>query len=400
MALANHSMKYDEGDGESVQKIVKNRTFARIVAVMKPLNPLVVLVAGLLTPLSAAEPIPLWPEGVPGEAELKLPAETREEKNKDGIWRVGNVATPTMQVYPAPADKNTGAAVVVCPGGGYNILAITHEGEQVCEWLNSIGVTGILLKYRVPRREGLEKHHAPLQDVQRAISLTRGKAAEWKIDPKKIGVLGFSAGGHLATMALTAYDAPRTYPTKPEVDGVSCRPDFGILIYPAYLKSEADPNALSPEIKVTKDTPPVFMTIAHGDKSFVEGNALLYLALQRAGVSAELHIFAKGGHGFGMKKINEEVEKWPGFAENWMQAMGFLGTRTESTVQKGFEHPPVGVVKAADYEITLHSAPDGPRYTIRGQNGQELAREIDRATLAADFPALNQELRGLWAGNY
>lgn len=366
---------------------------------MKSLAPFAALVAALLTPLSAADPVPLWPEGVPGEADLKLPAETREEKNQDGIWRVGNVAAPTLQVYPAPADNNSGAAVVVCPGGGYNILAITHEGEQVCEWLNAIGVTGILLKYRVPRREGLEKHHAPLQDVQRAISLTRGKAAEWKIDPNKIGVLGFSAGGHLATMALTAHGAPRTYPARPEIDGVSCRPDFGILIYPAYLKSETDPNALSPEIEVTPDTPPVFMTIAHGDKAFVEGNALLYLALQRAGVPTELHIFAKGGHGFGMKRIGEEVEKWPQFAGNWLRAMGFLGAADEKTVQSGFAHPPVGVVKAADYEVTLHAGPAGPLYTIRGKGGRELAREIDRATLAADFPELHAELRSLWAGN-
>lgn len=366
---------------------------------MKTLPAYFALVACLVAVSRAADPIPLWPEGVPGEANLKLPAETREEKNKDGIWRVGNVSTPTLQVYPAPADNNTGAAVLVCPGGGYGILAITHEGEQVCEWLNSIGVTGVLVKYRVPRREGLDKHHAPLQDVQRALSLVRGRAAEWKIDPKKIGVLGFSAGGHLATMALTAYNEPRTYPAKEEIDGVSCRPDFGILIYPAYLKSEADPNALSPEIKVTKDTPPVFMTIAHGDKTFVEGNALLYLALQRAGVSAELHIFAKGGHGFGMKKINEEVEKWPVFAGNWMRAMGILGADTKPQTAQVLGNPAVGVVKAADYSVTLHTSQDGPRYTILDKDGKEIAREIDRATLAAEFPKLNQELRGTWAGN-
>jgi acetyl esterase/lipase len=235
------------------------------------------------------------------------------------------VSHPTFTVYPAPAGNNTGTAVVVLPGGGYSILAITHEGEDVCKWLNTIGVTGVLLKYRVPRREGLEMHHAPLQDVQRTISLVRKRAGEWKIDPDRIGVLGFSAGGHLAAKALTSADEPRTYPVKEEIDSVSCRPNFGVLVYPAYLQSETDPNAVNPGIKVTKDTPPVFMVIAHDDSRFSPGNALFYLALQRAGVSAELHIFARGGHGFGMKKIGEEVENWPALAGNWMRAMGFLG---------------------------------------------------------------------------
>ncbi|MCB1077921.1 MAG: alpha/beta hydrolase, partial [Verrucomicrobiae bacterium] len=374
---------------------------------MKTLLPFSFLVAALvqLGPLSRpaqaepAAPVTLWHEGVPDEAGLKLPEETREEKNNDGIWRVGNVSQPTYTVYPAPADKNTGAAVVVCPGGGYNILAITHEGEQVCEWLNSLGVTGVLLKYRVPRREGKEKHHAPLQDVQRAISLVRGQAETLKIDPKRIGVLGFSAGGHLATMALTAYDAPRTYLEKADIDRVSCKPDFGILVYPAYLKSETNPNELSPEIKVTKETPPVFMVVAHGDKSFVEGSPLLYLALQRAGASGELHVFAKGGHGFGMKEIGEEVQNWPTFAGNWMRTMGFLGDlATKSEVVRAHGHPPVGVVKAANYEITLHTSQDGPRYSIKDANVNVVAKEINRATLAAEFPELNQDLRGLWAG--
>jgi acetyl esterase/lipase len=309
---------------------------------MRTLLPFRALVAGLvavatLPALSSAAdpsaPIALWPEGVPGEADLKLPAEGREEKNNDGIWRVSNVSQPTITVYPAPAGNNTGATVVVCPGGGYSILAITHEGEDVCKWLNSIGVTGVLLKYRVPRREGLEKHHAPLQDVQRAISLVRKNAEEWKINPGQIGVLGFSAGGHLAALALTTADEPRTYPAKPEIDSVSCRPNFGVLVYPAYLQSETDPNALAPDIRVTKDTPPVFLAIAHDDSRFSPGNALFYLALQRAGVPAELHIFAKGGHGFGMKKTGEEIAKWPMLAGNWMRVMGFLGDSAKDAAQ-------------------------------------------------------------------
>lgn len=284
-----------------------------------------------LSVLSAAiagpnEPIPLWTDGVPGEATLDLPAETNVEKNNDGIFRTSNVSQPAITVYPAPKDKNTGAAVVVCPGGGYGILAISHEGSDVCEWLNSIGVTAVLLKYRVPRREGLAKHHAPLQDAQRAVSLVRKNAVEWKIDPDRIGILGFSAGGHLAATALTNADQDRTYPTDPEIDSISCQPNFAILVYPAYLTAEGDdPNQLAPEIKVTKDTPPTFLVVAHGDRRFVEGSALFYLAARRANASSELHIYGKGGHGFGMKPIEEEIVKWPGMAGNWMRAMGLLG---------------------------------------------------------------------------
>ncbi len=282
------------------------------------------LFAALPLASSAEESLPLWPEGVPGEADLEMAPESQEDKANDGIWRVSNVSQPTLTFYPAPADTNSGATVVVCPGGGYNILAISHEGTQVCEWLNSIGVNAALLKYRVPRRDGLEKHHAPLQDAQRALSLVRQHAGKWKIDPDRVGILGFSAGGHLATMALTSGKAPRTYKEDPKIDATNCQPNFAILVYPAYLQDEKNPDKLSPEIKIDKDTPPVFMVIAHGDKRFVQGNALLYLELARAGASAELHIFAKGGHGFGMKHIGEEVQNWPQLAGNWMQAMGFL----------------------------------------------------------------------------
>ncbi len=271
-----------------------------------------------------SEPIPLWPDGkVPGEADLKLPAEAAVDKNNDGITRVSNVSVPTMTFYPAPADKNTGTAVVVAPGGGYSILAYTHEGSDVCDFLNSIGVNAILLKYRVPRREGVEKHHAPLQDAQRAISMVRKRAAEWKINPERVGILGFSAGGHLTVMTMTS-DGSRTFEPDPAIDDVSCVPNFAVPIYPAYLKSEDDPNKLSPEIKITKETPPAFITIAHGDKRFVEGAALLYLEMFRQGRQAELHIYGHGGHGFGIKEIPEKVGEWPQRLADWMGAMGYL----------------------------------------------------------------------------
>lgn len=362
------------------------------------LLPLAVLLGSLPSLLFSApeDPIPLWPNGVPGEADLELPPEASVDKNNDGILRVSNVSVPTLTFYPAPAESNTGATVVVCPGGGYSILAISHEGTQVCEWLNSIGVNAVLLKYRVPRRENLAKHDAPLQDSQRAVALVRSRAEEWKLDPDRIGILGFSAGGHLATMTLTSSESPVSFEHDLET---SCRPDFGILVYPAYLQDEENSNQLASEVKVDEHTPPIFMVIAHGDRRFTQGNALLYLALARANASAELHVFAKGGHGFGMKKIEEEVAKWPELAGNWMNALGLLGGDEKVTADSPFTHPPVGVLKTQEHEVTLHLGPDGPLYSIRNAGGKLIAIEIDRPTLATRFPAILEEISGLWAGS-
>jgi len=252
--------------------------------------------------------LPLWTGEVPGEKDQKVGAEKVEDRNNDGITRTSNVSKPTITLYPAPIDKATGAAVIVAPGGGYGILASKHEGTDVCNWLNEIGVTAVLLKYRVPRRKNLEKHHAPMQDAQRAVSLVRSKASEWKINPKRIGLLGFSAGGHLTATVLTS-DGSVSFP-KEEVDKHSPIPNFGLLIYPAYLKNEEDPNKLVSEVSIDKNTPPSFIVIAHGDSRFVEGAALYYLAMHRAKRDCELHIYGKGGHGYGMKKIPQRVGEW------------------------------------------------------------------------------------------
>ena len=289
---------------------------------MKSLFPFLFMAMSSFVLADPGAQIPLWHGAVPGEEGQTIGEEKVEDKNNDGITRTSNVSKPTITFYPAPADKNTGAVVVVAPGGGYGILASKHEGSDVCTWLNGIGVNAVLLKYRVPRRKNLEKHHAPLQDAQRAVSLVRSKAAEWKIDPKRVGFLGFSAGGHLTAMVLTS-DGSVSYP-KEDVDKHSPIPNFGVLVYPAYLKNEKDPNALVPEVKVTKSTPPSFVVVAHGDKRFVEGSALYYLAMQRAGGECELHIYGKGGHGFGMKDIPQRVGGWPGRAAGWMKEMGFL----------------------------------------------------------------------------
>lgn len=278
-----------------------------------------------LTILTAhADPVtlPLWNGEVPGEAGQNIGEEKANDRDKNGIIRITNVTKPTITHYPAPADKATGAAVIVAPGGGYSILAYSHEGTDVCTWLNEMGVSAILLKYRTPRRKNLAKHHAPLQDAQRAVSLVRSKAAEWKIDPKRIGFLGFSAGGHLTATVLTS-DGSVTFP-KEKVDQHSPIPNFGVLIYPAYLKDPKDQNKLVPEVAVDKNTPPCFLVVGHEDSRFVEGSALFYLAMQRAKRSCELHIFAKGGHGFGMKPITQRIGQWPQSAGAWMKEMGFL----------------------------------------------------------------------------
>lgn len=267
------------------------------------------------------DPFPLWPEGVPGEAGLEFPAESVELKGDYQIEIMSNVSVPTLTWYPAPEPN--GAAVVVCPGGGYNILAYSHEGKEVCEWLNTLGVSAALLKYRVPRRENLEKHHAPLQDAQRAIGMVRSKAEEWKVDPARVGILGFSAGGHLSAMALTS-DGSRSYEPDQQFDSPSPVPDFAILVYPAYQLDETDPDELSPEIAVGETTPPAFVVVAHGDTKWVEGSARFYIEMFRHGRSCELHIFAKGAHGFGLANTEEEVRQWPTLAGKWMEALGFL----------------------------------------------------------------------------
>jgi len=263
-------------------------------------------------------PVPLWQGGVPEEADLELPDEKVELRGDYQIEILSNVSTPTLTVFPAE-DPN-GAAVLVCPGGGYNILAYSHEGTEVCEWLNSLGITAGLVKYRVPRRKDRPKHEAPLQDVQRALGMMRTRAGEWGIDPERVGILGFSAGGHLATMALTS-DGERTFETDPTHDGPSCIPDFGILVYPAYLQDPGEPDRLPEEVRITESTPPAFIVVAHDDRKFVEGAALLYLAMRRKERAAELHIFARGGHGFGFGNTEEEIRSWPRLAAAWMKRL-------------------------------------------------------------------------------
>jgi acetyl esterase/lipase len=275
-----------------------------------------------------AKVIELWPKGAPGE-KWDIGEEKDTTKPADQliagktVIRLGHVSKPTISIYRPPPDKDTGAAVVVFPGGGYYILAMDLEGTEVCEWLNSIGVTGVLLKYRVPKREGMEKHTAPLQDAQRALGLVREHSKEWGIDPQRIGVLGFSAGGHLAAV-LSNHHEERSYPVGDDADNASCQPDFQILIYPGGLTKKEGGDTIAPEAAVTTNTPPSFIAMAADDPVRVE-NALFYaIALKQANVPFALHVYPSGGHGYGLRRTKEAVTTWPDRVTDWMRGRGLL----------------------------------------------------------------------------
>lgn len=287
---------------------------------------LVLFVARLAT-AAAAEPVvfPVWPGSPPGEVETLPPEGLQEQRPEQRVVkRVMNVSTPTVTVFEPPADKRCGAAVLICPGGGYNILAFDLEGTEVAEWLNSRGVTAFVLKYRVPRRKNLPPHQAPLQDAQRAMSLIRSRAAEWGIDADRIGILGFSAGGHCSAATMTNFDR-RTYPRVDAADDVSSRPDFGVLVYPAYLLDKE--GEVSPEIRVTPQTPPAFFAHAANDGVLPENSIGMFLAMKKAGVASELHIYTSGGHGFGLRPSEHPVSTWPDRCEAWLRSRRMLSTR-------------------------------------------------------------------------
>lgn len=281
-----------------------------------------------VTSATAVEPLTLkvWPDKVPGE-QGDIGEEHLQPLTGNGkpIQRLANVTQPTLTVFRPEKEKDTGAAVLICPGGGYNILAWDLEGTEVAEWLNSIGVTGIVLKYRVPRRKDREKHDAPLQDAQRAMSIVRSHAEEWGIDPTRIGILGFSAGGHLSAATSTNFDK-RNYEALDEIDQISCRPDFAVLVYPAYL---TEGEGLAPEIRVTEDTPQTFFAHASDDGISSENSIAMYLALKKAKIPAEMHIFASGGHGFGLRPSEHPASTWPARCEQWLRSRGLLGESKE-----------------------------------------------------------------------
>jgi acetyl esterase/lipase len=283
--------------------------------------------------MSAAEPttIPLWPEGVPN-----LRADATEEKSTDN--RTSNIHHPSLTVYPAPAGKANGTAVIVCPGGGYVRLAMDKEGTEYAQWLNTRGITAFVLKYRMVEYG----QPAPLQDALRAIRLIRSRAAEFGVKPDRIGIMGSSAGGHLSSSAATLFDAPEGK-TGNALDSVSARPDFAILCYPVITMTEPNTHAgsrksllgenpspdliarWSTENQVTSTTPPTFIFHTTEDGAVPVENALaFYAALKRNKVPAELHVFEKGGHGVGMRAGNGPTSDWPELLEAWLRLHGWI----------------------------------------------------------------------------
>ncbi|HLW51721.1 MAG TPA: alpha/beta hydrolase [Candidatus Angelobacter sp.] len=276
---------------------------------------------------------PIWPGAAPDAQPVTGP-ETSTRQEKDNLvagrpWTyVERVSRPTMTVY-SPTGRNTGAAVVVFPGGGYWILAMDLEGTEVCDWLTAKGITCVLLKYRVPGN-GREPRSGPyprspmaLEDAQRTLGLVRLHAAEWHIDPHKIGVLGFSAGGHLAA-AISTHFEKRLYPMVDAADKESCRPDFAVVLYPGHMLGKTSFD-LNPFIPVTGRTPPAFLLQAEDDPVDSVKNSLVYFAaLKKAGVPAEMHLYAQGGHAFGLRRTKFPVTAWPRLVEAWLGSIGMV----------------------------------------------------------------------------
>jgi acetyl esterase/lipase len=271
--------------------------------------------------------VPIWGGAVPDARQVSGPEYATNIPTADGkSWvAVVNVTQPTMTVY-SPKRKNIGVAMLVFPGGGYNCLAIDLEGTEICDWLTSKGITAVLLKYRVPSKEpGLygESSRA-LEDAQRTLSLVRYNAGEWHIDPHKVGVIGFSAGGHMVTATSTHFDH-RSYAAVDAADTESCRPDFGIALYPGHLWMEENGFALNPNVPVTGNTPPTFIVQAENDPVDSVNNSLVYFAaLKKAKVPVEMHLYAEGGHGFGLRHRDLPIGTWPELVEKWLETIGMM----------------------------------------------------------------------------
>ena len=278
-------------------------------------------------PTAGHATIAVWPGAAPG-AVANPPAEADTTTAKDNliagrpVVRLGNVSTPTLTLYQ-PKGQNTGAAVVVFPGGGYKILAIDLEGAEVCDWLNSAGITCLVLKYRVPASGPYPKSAAALEDAQRALGLVRLHAADWGVDPNRIGVLGFSAGAHLAAALSTHFDQ-RLYEPLDAADKTSCRPDFAVIVYPGYLALADKDFAPNPDIVPSEKTPPQFIVQAEDDPVHVENAMVYFMALKNAKVAAELHIYAEGGHGCGLRRTALPVTTWPQAVETWLRTIKIL----------------------------------------------------------------------------
>lgn len=331
---------------------MKSRAFASVLSV------LTFSLAAAIT-LPAQTVLPLWPHGTPEppqttEPEQNVPTSSGQSAEE----RLTDVTKPTMTVYrPFPNVGNNGAAALVFPGGAYRFLSWVKEGTETCRWLNSIGLTCFLVKYRVPEKGRYPENPADLEDAQQAMRLARAHAAQWGVDPDRIGVVGFSAGGNLAVLlsnhfddrhiedTSAARDVPRTERGPRgavELTGIpSARPDFAILAYPAYLPLETDNNQLDPAYTPNKSTPPTFLIQAENDHTYIDSSLVYFRALKDAGVPAELHIYATGGHGFGMHPAGYPEQHWSQIATLWLRSIGILAPRAEGTAHS--QGPPVPV---------------------------------------------------------
>jgi acetyl esterase/lipase len=283
--------------------------------------------------------VAIWPAAIPDAQPVAGPESTKTVTDRLVAGRpwtyVERVSQPTMTLY-SPAGANTGIAFVVFPGGGYQGLAIDLEGTEVCDWLTSEGISCVLLKYRVPFSgpywdKGCRCHRQPkapmaLEDAQRAVGLTRFHASEWHIDPHKIGVIGFSAGGHMVA-AISTHFAKRAYAGVDAADKESCRPDFAVALYPGHLSLAENSIALNPDIRthITAQTSPTFLLQNENDDSDrVEDSLSYYVALKKAGVPVEMHLYAEGGHGFGLRRTRLPATAWPRLVDTWLRTLGML----------------------------------------------------------------------------
>jgi acetyl esterase/lipase len=286
--------------------------------------------------------VPIWPGAVPDAMPNPNPESVGPPEGREWWPRANDVSRPTMTVYAAQG-RNTGVAVVVFPGGGYQFLAMDLEGTEICDWLTSRGITCVLLKYRVPgsgpwwdqknNRRVYPKVQTALQDAQRTLGLVRQQATQWHVDPRKIGVIGFSAGGHLVAAVSTRF-AERSYAPVDAADTLSCRPDFAIAIYPGHLWAHEDEDhaarnetelSLRPDITVRADSPPTFLLQAEDDAvDGVEQSLAYYVALQKAGVPTEMHLYAQGGHAFGLRPSSLPIAHWPRLVETWLGTIGMI----------------------------------------------------------------------------
>jgi len=280
----------------------------------------------------AAQVLDLWPESLrgrlPGDpADWSLPPEgdtsaaDAQRIAERPVVRLGNVAWPQLEIFRPAAGTESGAAVLICPGGGYHILAYDLEGTEVAQWLRSLGITAIVLKYRVPARPGPERWRVAVTDTQRALSLVRAHAQQWGVDAEKIGILGFSAGGHAAAVASSGLE--RQYDAVDEHDQVACHPDFSLLIYPGYLVA-AGSRRLTPPLDQAQDFPPTFLVHAHDDPVPAIGSLTFATQLQKLEIPVELHLYAEGGHGYGIRPTSLPVTGWPAAAEAWLRRLDHI----------------------------------------------------------------------------